>query len=56
MIDESFWRLEFDDSFVEKSAGTKAGIKDGVKFSVIFWGRSARLTMKWKLNMFCYSW
>lgn len=28
MIDESFWRLEFDDSFVEKSAGTKAGIKE----------------------------
>ena len=48
MIDESFWRLEFDDSFVEKSAGTKAGIKDWVKmkFSVIFWGRSARWTMK----------
>ena len=34
MIDESFWRLEFDDSFVEKSAGTKAGIKDGVKNEV----------------------
>lgn len=57
MIDESFWRLEFDDSFVEKSAGTKAGIKDRVKMKIWwFMGRSARLTMKWKLNMFFYAW
>ena len=29
IVDESFWRLEFDDTFAERSAGTRApGIKD----------------------------